>query len=148
MILRPTKARDVRRIAPRMREWDRIEADAFGRTPAEALELGRVGSTWGATVVIDGQPEAMLGVTPGDMLSGRGVPWFLGTDIVAHRHRDWLQYGPDVVSMMHRDYSMLTNLVARANMRARAWLCRTGFQFDDEPVEVSGVTMLRFWRHR
>lgn len=141
----PATPAHVGTIAARMREWDRIEARAFGHSPKQALRVGLNASLWALTAKVDGRPEAMIGLTPVSMIEGRGIPWMLGTDAVYGQARGIARMMRQVVSQMRADCPRLENWVAVGNVRARSFLRHVGFGFDDEPLDVGGVDMLRFF---
>jgi hypothetical protein len=74
----PASLKHVGPIATRMRAADVEEVGAMGRTPKQALRLGLRASVDCMTVLIDGRPEAMLGLTPKNLLEGEGMAWMLG----------------------------------------------------------------------
>jgi hypothetical protein len=74
----PASLKHVGPIATRMRAADVEETGAMGRTPKQALRLGLRASVDCMTVLIDGRPEAMLGLTPKNLLEGEGMAWMLG----------------------------------------------------------------------
>ena len=140
----PASRAHVRRIANRMREDDRIECEAFGHSPVEALRLGLLGSNWALTGMQDG-PQAMMGVAPVNALEGIGRPWMLGTDAIYGCARSLLSDGPAVIALMHRRYRRLENVVSERNERAIRMLKRWGFEIGGK-LEVGGVMFRHFWR--
>ena len=140
---RATRERDVRHIARDMREQDRIECAAFGHTPAHALRIGLAASTWAETVVIDGKPAGIFGVVTSDVLSGKGLPWFLGTDATMKARRAWAAHAPDIVSRMMSNHNILYGHVAQGNLASRVWLRRLGFREGDQ-VRVGDADMIHF----
>jgi hypothetical protein len=130
-------------IASRMREWDKREAAAFGRSPKEALRIGLSASLWAYTALVDGRPEAMLGLTPVSLIEGRGVPWMLGTDAIYAHPREMLRGVGPMIAGMQADCRLLENWVATGNARAMRFLRGCGFSFY-ETRDIGGLEMRRF----
>jgi hypothetical protein len=136
--------RHIRTIANRIRAIDRLECQAFGRTPIQSLRLGLKASTPCLTFLCDGVPAAMMGVTPTSVVEGRGTVWMLGTDALDRSHRAILRLAPPILKAIERETPRLENLIAADNARSMAWLKRLGFAFDEEIRYVGGVPMRRF----
>lgn len=136
----------VGRIATRMREEDRRECQAWGRTGKQALRSGIIASSICMTALKDGRPEAMFGVTPINALEGSGRVWFLGTDVVLGCARDLLALGPAVIDAMHGRFQRLENWVSTENLPACRMLGRWGFELGDDRMTVRGVEFMPFWR--
>jgi hypothetical protein len=121
-----------------------IEAMAMGRRPKEALRLGLMLSLAPLTVMIDGKPEAMLGVYPQSLMGGIGVPWMLGTEVLYRNARGFLEFGPVVIERMLLDFPRLENVVSARNTRAIRFLSRMGFEVGGAMEWHSGVPFLPF----
>ena len=126
-----------------MREIDKLECKATGREPIHALEHGIRSSLWSFTA-ISSMPVAIIGVFPVNITLGAGIPWMLGTEEVYDRGRELLTYGPKVVSLMHRTFDRLENIVSADNDRAIRLLRKLGFTVEDERVPVGGIDFVRF----
>jgi hypothetical protein len=131
-------------IASRMREADRRECEAMGRTPKDALRSGLRNSLWTLTAIVDGRPEAMFGVVPRSMVESAGIAWFLGTDRIYGCGRSMLTKGREVIALMRRTFSTLENVVSADNDRAIRLLKRWGFSVGDEVSVYGGVAFLPF----
>lgn len=142
--LAPASFRHVARISNRMRECDRAECAAMGRTPKQSLRLGLMVSDKAWTALVDGLPEAMFGVVVDSALTGHGTPWFLGSDEVYRHARELLLWGPGLVARLHDSSPRLANIVSADNARAIRLLKRWGFTVEEEEVNVRGVPFLRF----
>lgn len=132
-------------IAARMRDIDRMETEAFGRSPKQALRLGLRGSTIALTAKVDGRAEAMFGLVPVDLLSGKGTPWFLGTDEVYRHGRELIGWGPQIIGRFLDSTTRLDNVVMQANTKAIRLLKAWGFQIGDEVKMIGGHAFLNFW---
>ena len=129
-----------------MRDIDRAECEAKGRTPREGLRVSLAGSRFALTAMVDGSPHAMFGVWEYSLAGSIGRPWFLGTDEVFNHPRELLLYGPRVVAFMHGSFRRLENVVSARNVRALAFLRKLGFEVGSDVVVEGGEPFLKFWR--
>lgn len=134
-------------IATRMRDIDRRECDALGRTPKEALRLGLVASHFAWTVKVDGRPEAMLGCVTTSLLGSEGSPWLLMTPDAAKQARTLLVEGRRYSVLFSEHYRVLKNFVHADNEIACRWLTRLGYTIG-EPFDMNGHPMRPFERIR
>jgi hypothetical protein len=132
-------------LAASMREMDRLEVEAFGRTPERALTLGLASSIWALTALVDDVPEAMMGVAPLNMLDGIGVPWMLGSERIYDHGRDLARYGPAIIGEMRAGFESLENLVHIENHRALRFLRHFGFLVSEERETHGGREFVRFY---
>lgn len=139
----PASVRHIGPIARNMRHMDRIECEALGHSPKEALRACLRRSLWTLTAMKDGVPHAMFGVAPVSAVEGIGIPFFLGTDTVYGHGRDLLSRGPAVIGLMRESFPVLENVVAAENARAIRLLKHWGFSFG-ATLEVGGVPFIRF----
>ena len=145
MILVEALPEHIPHLAENMRLDDVAECAAFGSSPAEALTSGLRGSLWALTAIED-EPVAMLGVSPKSMIEGIGVPWMLGTERVYDSGRALLSLAPPVIAEMAETFPTLENYVSATNEPALRFLRWAGFEIWPEPVQVGGVSFLRFAR--
>jgi hypothetical protein len=131
-------------LAASMREMDRIECEAMGHSPAEALSIGLSRSMWALTALVDDEPVAMLGVAPRSMIEGVGVPWMLGSDAIYDGARELVTYGPGVIREMESIFPRLVNMVAASNTRAISFLRHWGWRISSNRVPVGGVDFVEF----
>lgn len=146
--LAPSHAGHVGTIAARMRDIDRMETEAFGRSPKQSLRMGIMASTICLTAKVDGRPEAMMGLVPVDLLGGKGTPWFLGTDEVYRHGREMVGWGPHILSRFLDSTPSLSNVVMQANTKAIRLLRCWGFEIGDEVKMIGGHAFLDFWMDR
>lgn len=143
----PASPAHVGLIALRMREQDRIEVGAGGRTPKQALRFGIMGGeTW--TALVDGRPEAMFGIVDSNALTGEAVPWMLGTDVIYQHGRELLRGGPIVLARWFDSRHRLRNIVSASNVRAIRLLERWGFTVERDEQMIGGVAFRHFWMER
>lgn len=140
----PARFVHINRIANNLREIDRRECEAFGRTPKQSLRLGLASSVNAWTALVDDRPEAMFGVVIESLLGGIATPWFLGTDEVYRHGRELLMWGPGMVARMSDSRTRLRNLVSSENGQAIRLLRRWGFEIADEEQEIGGIMFRAF----
>ena len=131
-------------IAERMREADRLEAAAFGKSPAEALSHSLAASLWALTAFVGEEPHAMLGVSPRNMIEGYGVPWMLGSERIYDHGRDLVRFAPSIIAEMRGDFERLENVVHVGNDRAIRFLRHFGFDVSEQLETYGGLEFVRF----
>lgn len=144
MRLVEAEASHIAPLAARMREMDRIEVGAFGRTPETALRLGLASSVWALTALVDEEPHAMMGVSPRNMIEGVGIPWMLGSERIYDHGRDLVRYGPSIIAEMRRSFERLENVVHTGNVRAIRFLRHFGWEISEQLETHGGVEFVRF----
>lgn len=140
----PSSAAHIGRVANRMREMDVRECAAQGHSPREALRLSIRASVDTYTVKIGGEPEAMLGLTPENLIEGRGRPWMLGSDALYENARAMLSLGPPIIRLWRDSTPVLVNVVWQENARAIRMLRRWGFEIGSEVEMIGGLAFVRF----
>jgi hypothetical protein len=147
--LKPARLVHTGPIAARIREMDRIECEALGKTPKAAIRWGLATSLSAYTAIGDGKPVAMIGVAAENMLEGRGTIWMLGTDDVFKSGRALMTYGPLLIEMWLERFKVIENIVSIDNARAINLLQRLGFTIDITDVRIhGGVEFIPFWIER
>ena len=76
---------------------------------------------------VDGQVACVFGVRPVTFLGREGVPWMLGTPLVAQHARAFIKNSRPYIAQMLRAYPHLMNYVHAPNHQAIGWLKRMGF---------------------
>lgn len=145
----PAMAEHVALVAPRVREADRAELWASGRsTPEQALAYGFSHSSSAWTGFVDDVPVCMFGVAPVSLLGGLGSPWMIGTDAIEAHQFAFLRRCRPCVEQMRSLYDVLVNWVDDRNVVAHRWLRWLGFTLHaPEPHGPDGVLFRRFdWR--
>ena len=93
-----------------------------------------------------GEPFAVFGIAPA-LIDGQGIPWMLGTDIIALYGREVVALSRAHVARWGLKYPCLFNYVDARNLRSIVWLRRTGFSIlDAAPYGVEGLPFHRFER--
>lgn len=125
---RPTAA-DVSELVANLRDQDVDELRAAGYEDFGAIiteSLAR--SDWSVTATVDGRLACIFGVSAaGTLLSAYGVPWMLGTSLVATNRRALARLAPRYIHEMLQAYPTLRNLVHADNTVALGWLRHVGF---------------------
>ncbi|KQM18379.1 hypothetical protein [Novosphingobium sp. Leaf2] len=142
----PAEWRHINTVANRLRDIDRRECEAMGRSGKDALRHGVVTSDKAWTALVDGRPEAVFGVVVESLIDRVGTPWFLGTDEVYRHGKALLMWGPGILARMGDSSLRLCNLVSADNRRAIRLLERWGFTVAKEHVVVRGVPFRHFER--
>lgn len=129
-----------------MRVADRIECQAFGRTPKSALRISLRTSLEAFTALDEeGRPIAMFGLSVVDALSGKATPWFLATDTALEGYaRDLLTRGRRIIGAWLEHYPHLENVVAVDNDKAIRLLKRWGAQISAKTRTIGGVEFVEF----
>lgn len=141
----PASLLHVGPLATHMRVMDRIECAALGKTPKEALRFSLRTSLHAITALDpDGRPLAMFGVSPVDILSGLGTPWFLGRDEVFDYGGDLVKRGPGIIADWLRDFPVMENIVCTSNTKAIRMLRRWGATVGGPTSRCRGVEFVPF----
>lgn len=144
----PARAVHIGPIANRMRVTDRAECAAFGMMPKPALRRSLASSSLAFTALVDGRPEAMMGLEVRSAIEGFGSPWMLATDAAYGHARDLIRLGPAIIAAMGDSTRHLANVVSRDNLRAIRMLRRWGFEVGGEVTMIGGVAFLTFHMER
>lgn len=124
---------------------DRIECEAMGRKPKDALRNSLKASLHALTAINEhGRPIAMLGVVSAGLMSGRGIPWLLGTNEVFRHGRDLMVAGRCTISWWLEIFPVLENLVASDNGKAIRLLRKWGAEVGGPSQTHRGVEFLTF----
>lgn len=123
----PARPAHINRVANNMRQIDVLECSVMGHTPKQALRIGMLSSVLVWTVMVDGQPEGILGLTPISVAAGRGCPWLLLTDIGGAQHKALVRLGRIYTEHMQSYFPLLENWVHADNAPTIRWLARLGY---------------------
>ena len=119
---------DVDFIARNMREADRMECAAYGKSPYLALSEGFQCSLPCFTGMVDDRPVVMFGVVPlGD---GIGSIWLLGTDAITNEIPvAFLRWTKRLLPVLTEPLTLVCNAVDKRNVVHVKWLRWLGFTF-------------------
>ena len=134
----------------KLRESDRLEAEAFAGVPAnDGLVLGCQASEFVWVVKEDGDIIAVFGLWA--QHSQWGMPWFLATDRVYVHKTKWLRLSKEWRDQLLKRRKYLTNYVSSAHTEAIRWLEWLGFTVDrnkEFTFSKPNVTFYQFFAHR
>ena len=145
--IRESVQSDILPIAVNMRADDVKEVwDSNLHSPYKALRKGldAKGISW--TIIVNGIPIGMVGVSRGTLLSDTGIPWLLGTDALIDDRKLFLRVSKAILKNMGRGYKMLENYVSVENKASMCWLRHLGFKIGKEVKSVTGVIFKRFYK--
>jgi len=142
----PATLDHVAAMAPHVRQADIDEVHAASGLPIEiALEKSYRMSTHCWAGIVDGEVACIFGVSPVNMLAGKGSPWLLGTDLVERHAMAFLRRNRRYILIMLRMYNHLENYVDVRNTASIAWLKWLGFEFyEPEPYGKHRMKFMRF----
>lgn len=135
---------DVERIAAMMHPLDILECRVADHTPWQGLHEARVNSIMCWTAEVDGWPEAMFGVVPANLSTGRGYPWLLGTSLARQHAKAFLTHAPVYLETIEHYFPRLEGMVSTKNTAAIRWLHRLKFVVDTDIQVVREEPMRHF----
>ena len=125
-------------VAPLMRAADLAELAASGSEPLESLLRGIRDSVYCRTLLADGVPVMIWGVT--QLTDTVWSPWALGTDAINNDRRGFMVFSREELDRVAAQYPVLFNHVDARNATAIRWLQWLGFDvMDPEPIGVDGA---------
>jgi hypothetical protein len=131
VVVRAPHLIDVGALLHGMRAADLAEMHALGQYDAQRLvERSLTNSVLSWAALVDGELAMLFGVAParGALLGDTGVPWALGTDLVARHGRSLMRRADSYIAQMLRVYPRLFNFVHAENTVAITWLERMKFE--------------------
>lgn len=142
----PAELEHIALIDTRGRQADRDEVmAAHGWTLAEGLRHSLAVSTMAWTGMVGDDPVAMFGVAPASLVSGKGIPWLLGTEDVPIHQMAFLRKNKPIVRQMNDLYPILENWVDDRNELSKRWLAWLGFVVGlPQPYGVEGLPFRQF----
>lgn len=136
-------------LCPKVRQADIEEFAACDRTVEEVLKDGLQLSTYTWAGLRDGSVVCVFGVASPSVLSGKGVPWMVGSPEIDRCAYAFLQRSRIVIQHMLSLYDHLENYVDVRNTRAIRWLRWLGFEIHPpEPHGPNGMLFHRFEMRR
>lgn len=97
-------------------------------------------------VLLDNNVEAMFGIRTDQ--EGFTIVWFMSTDKINLFRHKFLRVSKNIVDLMLKEYSPLTNIVSAENETSIKYLKYLGFEFGEEPVMINNRVFYSFWKHR
>ncbi|MBP6769078.1 MAG: hypothetical protein KA171_14965 [Reyranella sp.] len=132
----PATEDDARELAPLLRPEDRAEMLALGLDPVDGLlqSLAAAREAW--TWRDDGRLICMAGVAPLSLIGSTGVPWLLGSPLVAAHRRAFMVETRRMVAHWLTVFPLLRNVVDAQFEAAVRWLRWLGFKVG-EPFRLA-----------
>lgn len=123
----PAAEDDARELAPLLRKEDRAEVLALGVEPVDGLlqSLSAAREAW--TYRDDGRIICMAGVAPLSLIGSTGIPWLLGSPLVATHRRAFMVETRRMVAHWLTVFPILRNAVDARYDAAIRWLRWLGF---------------------
>lgn len=126
---RDTTRADAEVLARFLRPEDAEEVRiSSGLSPLGAILSSLMVSESAVTAHVDGTPAAIFGCTTHSEDPEIGIPWFLGTPLVAENKVAMLRDGREYISFLTGLYHTLINAVHWRNEASIKWVEALGFQ--------------------
>lgn len=134
----PATMDDARELAPLLRAEDRAEVLALGLDPIDGLlqSLAAAREAW--TYRDDGRIICMAGVAPLSLIGSTGVPWLLGSPLVAAHRRVFMVETRRTVEQWLKMFGVLRNVVDDRYAAAHRWLRWLGFDLGEPFTLANG----------
>jgi hypothetical protein len=124
----PALREHIQPVCEHVRQKDADEIYAGGGwTVRECLEWGFDNSLYVSTLLMDGEPVAILGVTPYMLLSEIGVPWMIASTRVKQIPVQFLRISRRFVRAILMQFPRLINYVDDRHSEAIKYLTAVGF---------------------
>ena len=133
-------------LVANLRPQDQAECVAGGVTDfRSAVADGVAHSMLCWTGLVDGRVACIFGVRASQgFLGEQGVPWMLGTELVAKNARAFIRNSRPYIAQMLRAYPHLMNYVHAPNRDAIGWLKRMGFVIGGAVMAPTGEMFYPF----
>lgn len=150
VMIRTSVDSDIERMKAHIRKSDIDEIRATNEwSPEHALRYGLTNSEPCFTIVHQGKPVGMFGVTPApkevqDLKAG--VVWLIATDGLKAMWLTFCRLSPKFISLMLEKYEVMYNFVDARNIDTIRWLNWCGAKFDEpKPYGIDGLPF-RFFK--
>lgn len=127
----PATEEDACELAPLLRSEDQAEVLALGLDPVDGLlqSLAAAREAWtyrdGSRII------CMAGVAPLSLIGSTGIPWLLGSPLVATHRRAFMLETRRMVANWLLIFGILRNVVDDRYAAAHRWLRWLGFKIGD-----------------
>lgn len=142
----PALREHIQPVCDHVRQKDADEIYAVGGwTVRECLEWGFDNSLYVSTILMDGEPVAILGVTPYTLTSQIGVPWLIASTKTAEIPVQFLRISRRYVKAIVMQFPRLINYVDERHSEAIRYLEAVGFEVSEpEPYGHLNLPFRRF----
>ncbi len=149
LIIQQSKLSEVFQLAPRLREDDKRECLAAGKTPLKALKDAVRNSYIKRSVYTkDGLLIGMYGSCTKGMPKGYAAIWFLGSRESEKYPITFVREGKNFINEVLQDYSIF-NLVYKENKGHIEYLKRLGLTVDEtKPIKLINGEFYAFYLQR
>lgn len=129
-----------------LREIDRRELYMLSRLePMAALSLTLALSVASWTGFMDGKIVCVFGISRKAPLSEIGVPWLVGTDLIAENYRPFARISREYYARFAKAFPQMENFVLADNAVTVRWLKWLGFDMGEPaPLGFSRAPFIRF----
>ena len=144
--IRDVEEGDIAVLVKNMREHDKQEVNAATRMGIRnAVSTSVDMATYSKTGLVNDELVCMWGVCPISLISSRGSPWMLGTDLIKKKQNIFLRRSKPWLEDIKRDYRHLENYVDARNTLSIKWLKWLGFKMEEAmPYGVNGEPFHKF----
>jgi len=127
----PATEFDARELAPLLRGEDRAEALALGLQPVDGLLQSLAAACEAWTYRAGSRIICMAGVAPLSLIGSTGIPWLLGSPLVAKHRRAFMLETRRMVANWLLVFGVLRNVVDDRYAAAHRWLRWLGFEIGE-----------------
>lgn len=131
-------------LAPKMRNKDALECEAYGHTTLSALLVGLNSSVEVFTGTVDGEPVCMFGYSLPCLIGDEAEPWLLGTDEMARHATAFLRRNRPFIADLRKRFRRLSGWVYEQNHSSVRWLRWLGFTVRPEVRIIGGIPFRPF----
>jgi hypothetical protein len=130
VLVRESIPSDIKYLATRLREPDKIEVLSTGETPEEALRISYDTSSFRFSIVFLERVICMFGIVPKTLLGEEARIWCLGADEIDQIKLSFAKISKLYIGMFLEHYLVLENWVDSRYARSINWLRWCGAEFD------------------
>lgn len=144
--IREVEDSDIDTLVENMREADKLEVNAATKMGIKNAVVSSVKlASYAKTGLVNDELICMWGVCPLSLVSSKGSPWMLGTDLINKRQKLFLRRSKPILEEIKKDYKHLENYVDVRNTLSVKWLKWLGFKMEDPiPYGVNGELFHKF----
>jgi hypothetical protein len=150
VIVRSSVLEDVQKLSKTLRSSDIQEIwDSHHHTPKTALDVSIEESLVCLTVEKEGEPIAMFGIHPIEVLGSKAIIWMLGSQELDTIGVRFIRRSRRFIDMFLEYYPFLYNYVSTENMPSLQWLRWLGASFKrPERYGIEQKPFQYFWFER
>lgn len=144
----PVQPGDAAWIARNLRRSDVSELAALGHSPMVGVINSLAADPDAAVlrVVETGEPVCVFGLHIPVEPAFSGIPWMLGTDLIAKYRKEFMRVSLRVSAGWRKQGRNLFNICYAKNTATLRWLTSLGFSIDLTPIRLPGGVFYKFTR--